>query len=636
MFLAFILLFVFWGFYRRVKIERVIYAVIAWNVWSFLLVEILSLYQRLNRTGIVCAWGVLDSILLVTIIVKRRSFVLNGHKCFLGWRNWKKIYILPLILALIVLGLASVTVPYNWDSMTYHLSRMAYWAQNESVAHFAVTDVRQLSSPVLAEFINVQVYILSSNSDYLLNLLQAGSYIVNAYFLFEIAKKLGCKEKFALMGTLLFMTMPIAFGEALTTQVDQFATVWFLIFVYYFIDLYECERIDVTKAVVLRAILLGLCVSFGYLAKPSVDIGMAALLLILFVKCIKRKDRIVDLLKIVMSVIPFVVLPLVPELARNFQTFSAFSDPIAGKRQLIGTWAPNYVIINMVKNFAHNIPNIYMYDSAEWIAKVVIVMAGIMGVNINDVSISEDGQQYVMNSVPAYGHDTATNPIVLILASISFVYCLIRFKDNKGKGRNYTIYITITFLVFCALVRWEPFVSRYMLSYLSALCPMIAWQVQEISEKCKAQFIRTSIVPIICFCIITEGFSLIRYHQEIWNEEASVRPYAYFYHNKSLKEDYFEVIEWIKNSDCQKVGLCVSSNQFLWPIWSMLEEKDVQMQYVLVNNSSSQYENFDFTPDCIITDRSLENEQIEVHGGTFERVEDFADNQNLWTYVRIN
>lgn len=638
MLLAVLLLFVCSGLSKKSNVERIIDTVVAWNIWSFLLVELLSLLHALNRFGILCGWGSLDIGLVIVVWLKRKSIIdgLFGQKCYVGIGKGKSWHVLSVFLALVVLGLAIGTVPYNWDSMTYHLSRIAYWAQNATVEHYAVEDVRQLSSPVLAEFVNVQVFILSGYKDQLLNLLQAGSYILNAFLVYEIARKIGCKEKFALLGTLLFMTMPIAFGEALTTQVDQFAAIWFLIFIYYFIDLYESEIIVLSQENVLKSIVMGLCISFGYLAKPSVNIGMAVLLLFLLIKSINRKAKYSVLAKLTLCVLPFVVLPLIPELIRNYQTFSAFSSPITGKRQLIGTIAPNYMFINMVKNFAHNIPNIYLYDSTEWIAKIVVILAGIFKVDINDVSISEDGQQYVMNSIPAYGHDSATNPVVVILAVISFIYCIMHFKINKSKGRMYTIYVMTTFMIFCALVRWEPFVSRYMLAYLAALCPMIAWQVQEISGKGKNLALRQAVVPIIYFCIITEAFSLIRYHQEIWHEEASVRPDAYFYYNKSPKEDYFEVTQWTKDNNYQKVGLCVDSNQFLWPIWSMLGERDIQIQYVLVKNNSSRYENFDFIPDCIITDRLMDNKQIEVHGRTFKRVEEFANNENLWAFVRIN
>lgn len=639
MFLAFVLLIGCFGRYCKSMIERMIYAVIVWNGWSFLLTELLSLFHIFGKLEILVSWGILDLVLIVLFVLKFGSLRLGklsiNRKLF-EKENPRLLYVFIAGITLVVLALAVLTVPYNWDSMTYHLSRIAQWAQNRSVAHYATNDVRQLTSPVLAEFVNAQVYILTGCSDRLLNLLQAGSYIVNAFLVFAIARKLGCKEKFAAIGTLLFMLMPIAFGEALTTQVDQFAAIWFLIFVYYYVDLFESKQLYFSKETVRKCILMGLCISFGYLAKPSVDMGMAVLLLILLVKCIRRKDNVVELVKLVLCVIPFVVIPILPEVLRNYRTFAAFSDPIAGKRQLIGTLAPNYVLVNLVKNLVQNIPSIYLYDSNEWMAKIVMVMAGILGVNINDPAISEDGREYVLSKLPAYGHDSATNPLVVILAIICLAYCLVSLRKNKGAGRAYTIYSTLTFILFCAFVRWEPFVTRYMLAYLAALCPMIAWQLQEMTEKCRINTLRQAMLPIVCFCLVTETFALVRYHQEIWHEEASVRPDAYFYNNKSLKEDYLEVTAWIQENDCEKVGLSINSNQFLYPVWAMLKDTEARLENVLVENVSAKYEDKAFIPDCIISSDMQVQEAIQMNGYVYEKADEFEENEHLCVFVRMN
>lgn len=83
------------------------------------------------------------------------------------------------IMCIVVLYMAFRTVPYNWDSMTYHLTRIVHWVQNGSVAHYACHDISQISGPPLAEFVNLHVYVLSGNTDYLVNLLQAASYIIS-------------------------------------------------------------------------------------------------------------------------------------------------------------------------------------------------------------------------------------------------------------------------------------------------------------------------------------------------------------------------------------------------------------------------------------------------------------------------
>ena len=42
--------------------------------------------------------------------------------------------------------------PNNWDSMTYHLTRVEHWMQRQTVIHYATNNVRQVSQPPLAEY----------------------------------------------------------------------------------------------------------------------------------------------------------------------------------------------------------------------------------------------------------------------------------------------------------------------------------------------------------------------------------------------------------------------------------------------------------------------------------------------------
>lgn len=406
----------------EVKAEYIVKTILFWNLWSFILVESLSVFNALNKKWIFWCWFFLDASLLVVVIRKtvyqgKNIWTLKGrdHK---EEKNW--LFKVLALTGVSVIILAVLTVPYNSDSMTYHLPRIAHWAQNQSVAHYAANDVRQIASPVLAEFINVQVYILSGEKDLLLNLLQTGSYIADAYLIYAISVKIGCRQKLATLAALLFMTMPIAFGEALNTQVDLFSTMWMLIFVFYFLDIYEQKEIIFSREIAIKCMGMAIAFSLGYLSKPSVNVGMAILLIILFVHCIKKKTCWLDLVKIVLCTIPIMLILLFPEMLRNIYTFSALGDPEVGEKQLVGTLRPNYLLVNMIKNFAYNWPNIYLYDSAKWMAEIVGIIADILRVDINDVSIAEHGMEYVMHQAPSYGHDTAINPLVMILATVCF------------------------------------------------------------------------------------------------------------------------------------------------------------------------------------------------------------------------
>lgn len=134
--------------------------IVVWNVWSFVMVEILSCAKLLTMQGVAAGWGIFCLVLIGCLVYAiHRGGRITG--LFTEIRHAAVNNKLLWITGLIVLILAFLTVPYNWDSMTYHLPRMMQWVQNKSVAHYAANDVRQLASPVLAEFINVQVYLLS-------------------------------------------------------------------------------------------------------------------------------------------------------------------------------------------------------------------------------------------------------------------------------------------------------------------------------------------------------------------------------------------------------------------------------------------------------------------------------------------
>lgn len=618
---------------KNKMVDNIIRSILCWNIWSFLVVEILSAINCLNKTGILLGWGSFAFIWLIKNLRLAKKMQDRWNLKVLAIRRSKaKDFILGhkliCLVAFAVLFLALLTVPYNSDSITYHLPRMAHWAQNQTVAHYASNDIRQVASPVLAEFVNVQVYILSGKRDFLLNLLQACSYITNAYLIFEIAIKIGCRYKMAVLSSLLFMSMPIAFGEALNTQVDLFAANWMLIFVYYFIDLYKADSIECNKDTIEKCVIMGFCISFGYLSKPAVDLGMAFLLVILLVKCIARRDRIISLCKLAISAGAAVIVPLIPEFIRNYQTFSALASSETGAKQLVGTLRPAYLLVNCIKNFAQNWSNIYMYNSWKWMEHCVFWLAAHLKLNINDASISENGMEYFMHMAPMYDHDKATNPVVIIFGTMSFLYAIWQIRKKRSIGNSYTIIIFAMFILFCAVVRWEPFVSRYMLPYLGLICPSIAYQIQEIKMQRNA-VIEKEIIAVIYFLCVVDLLGMGYYHSGFMTEYIASRQGGYFIQSMGVKNEYIEALNEIKQGGYQKIGIKLDGRNVEYPIWAILGNSVERIECVKVENETKKYEDNSFKPDCVITNGQLES-IIEVNGKTYEEL---VNKENISIYV---
>ena len=87
-------------------------------------------------------------------------------------------------------ALALSAVPINPDSMTYHLARVAHWAQSRSVAFYPTHIIRQLYQPPWAEFAALHLFIFAGG-DRLVNLVQWISMAASLVGVSAIARQLG-------------------------------------------------------------------------------------------------------------------------------------------------------------------------------------------------------------------------------------------------------------------------------------------------------------------------------------------------------------------------------------------------------------------------------------------------------------
>lgn len=635
--LAFVLLWLCQSdFYER-PLNAWLKSTVLWCSLLYLQTEFFSLFLRLNQTTVFLSWLIVCLCVVYVLYVKKRGMLLEKIKLVfkaVGNMVWHNKF---LTAAFCVTGLLALyTVPYNWDSMTYHLPRIFHWAQNQSVGHYGTGILRQISSPPLHEFVALQVYLLSGKNDVFLNLIQFGAFLTNAGILYGLAEKTGCESRFRKISVLLFCAMPIAFGEALTTQNDHFAGMWLLIFTYYLLDfLNRDQKLHDDRKSIVKCVILAVCVGYGYLTKPSVCMGMLFLAFMLLIACIIRKDSFRVMAKLVCIVLPIMIIIVLPEMTRNLITFHAVLDSGTGARQLVGTLNPRYLLINGLKNFSFNIPTILVPQSSRWLVAIISRMASLMKVDINASCISEDGRTFRLGAPGDYGHDTAVNALVIVAAIVCFLWYLYRrFKTGKTKSgvvlepvvllqQRYTCIVFLMMIIFCMVVRWEPFVSRYMLPYLALLCPMISIQLQDISKNAKAEIWHTACAPVICCLCIAQLSMLFFYHLDIARRQGDERGEGYFYNRSNLTGEYLESCYFIINEGYGQIGLILGADSYEYPVCSILKDYAERMEHVSVSNVSVMYEDMDYVPDCVLISGGAVDigmqDMIEVHGETYEK-----------------
>lgn len=617
---AIVLLYLIFNSKASEKTEAYVYAIITWTLFMFGVTEILSVFHAIATVCLWAAWGMLDVILL--------SICLKGRML-----KWKLIRIseLPKSIICIIVFLAGVlflalkTVPYNWDSMTYHLGRIVHWHQNSSVAHYATNITRQAASPVLGAFVNLNVYTMLNGNDRLLNLLQCFAYFTNGWMVYQITRKLGCESQYSILSCVLFYSAPIAFAEALTTQVDHFSALYALCFVYLLLDFLHIDvKLAWNKSSVLKVIMLGFCIAFGYLAKPSVGAAMLVFATWLLSVSILRRDSFFIVLKLIIATVPGMLIILMPEFLRNLQTFHALSAPIAGARQLVGSLHEKYLAVNFIKNFTFNMPSIWLYDSSSLIFKYVIRFAGWLDIDINNEVISEDGREFMVYEVQNYSHDRAINPIIVWLLVVTMLMLIImvrklRLKQLKGFKAGYYLASVFSFVGFCTILRWEPFVSRYMITYLALLCPAIAvvveWFIKNLEEAARAE---NGFLCIIGFCILVEVLGMFCYHGKMAFGNYEGRAEGYFATRNYDYDTYKSVTEYIKQKNILEIGLLVGEDTYEYPLWKMIGHYN-RIEHINVENDTGIYEDLGFVPDALLAiNRQVDNNSIECHGFVYE------------------
>lgn len=265
-------------------------------------------------------------------------------------------------------------------------------------------------------------------------------------------------------------------------------------------------------------------------------------------------------------------------------------------------------------------------NSQSAIQWFVYECAGFLRVEINNPSIAEDGVEYALRLPQNYNHDSATNFVLTTSAIICAGYLIFKLiRKNKCNHADLYMYASgISFLFFCFIVRWEPYVTRYMLAYFALICPGIVGVLYNIEKKEKKKFL--ILVSIICFMCMNDFIGLIIYHYDIYakQKEYTNRNDGYFYYNTDVIKNYDSLMTFLNEKKAEKIGLYIAGTQYEYPIWEMTEY-ETRMEEVLVDNESIIYDDSTFIPDYIVSISMGDNQRLQYHGIQYTLVESFGN-----------
>jgi len=127
-----------------------------------------------------------------------------------------------LAVLLFYLALALFTVPFNHDSNTYRLSRLAYWLQEGSNDHFPATDDRQNWIGQNTELVMLWLTGFFRRQYPLVKLAQYGGGVLACLATVELGAWLGLARRWQLGAALVLVGIPTVATQFISSQADLF------------------------------------------------------------------------------------------------------------------------------------------------------------------------------------------------------------------------------------------------------------------------------------------------------------------------------------------------------------------------------------------------------------------------------
>lgn len=139
-------------------------------------------------------------------------------------------YLNALLLASVILLLisfflpAALTLPLNFDSNDYRLSRVGYWLQQGNIYQFTTNDIRQIIMPSNCDLAMAWITSFFKKGYPLVHLISFYGGLLVCFSIYALSRRLNFPRQFSLIAVLIWLGIPNSASQMLTSQTDLFTT----------------------------------------------------------------------------------------------------------------------------------------------------------------------------------------------------------------------------------------------------------------------------------------------------------------------------------------------------------------------------------------------------------------------------
>jgi len=557
--------------------------------------EVLSLINQITFKGVLLFWSlvVVFEIIVLISMIRSKKFDLSQIKSlkrkliFTGY-EWLIIGLLGVICATTLL-IALLSPPNNYDSMTYHMARVAEWIQHQNVNFYPTAIPRQNHSMPFAEYVVLQFQILS-RSDLYANLVQWLSFIFSIVIVSLITKELKFSKFTQLVAGFVASATPMAILQSSSTQNDLVLGVLCLSFAYFLLRFVKSYTVEDG---IFTAISFGLAL----LTKGTGYIFCAAIGIFLSVYKIFSLTEKEKKYKLVWSLGLIVIAGLVMNTGHFLRNYNLYGHPLSTANNRITTdnLSTTTTYANLIRNAAGQLAtplpmiNNMIVSATEW----------TLGENINNSDATFEAAEFSVDF--RINSDYSGNLFQMVLLTLALILLPWLIKNRKSALFFYLMAVFAAIVIFNVSIKWQPWGSRLITPIFLLGSPLIAILINKTisSKKLISSLMVVMFLFIVPFLLLNSTRPLVPFFeddsvlntnwvQKFFSDKPDQyktfskifspffkgrsilhtdRRMLYFLSNFGTYYDYNRAMRVIGDENPLEVGLFLSSNDWEYPIW---------------------------------------------------------------------
>lgn len=522
--------------------------------------EVLSAISAICFPALLIAWLLfLLACLAAFVLLVRQARQAVVLPTFQRPTLWTAMLLGALTFILVTTFAIAVVYPTNnWDSMAYHMPRVVHWISNGNVSFYPTSETRQLYSAPLAEFAIMHFQVLT-DGDLYANLVQWVSFVVLLCAGISIAAEFGLSKQQQLMSAVVVATTPMAILQASSTQNDLVVASFVMVFGLFLLRVHKAPSHEnwAFAAVALGLALLTKGTAFVYCA----GIGMALAIPIL-VQSRHWRARWVGAAGGLALIVVIALLLNTGHFVRNYQLYG---HPLSTETGFLrnegmsvgGLWS------NAVRNTALHLGT----PSSRGRRHLNRAVYWLLGDWVNDPQTTWSGASF---EIPYRRHeDTAGNLIHIVVALWSAVMLPVLWaRGHHRQTMGYAIGVVLGGILFCLLIRWQPWASRLHTPLFAMAAPLMVVAMTPVRPGGKQQ---AGYVIVFLMIIYSIRFVVANESRDIkslsWMNKS--RAELYFENKKHLYRGYRDAVEVVLGARQRVVGLYLGGDDFEYPFWAL-------------------------------------------------------------------